>query len=275
MNPSWRGRTLKVSMALAALGLVIFRSASSSWGARAMSDRLLPPLAEETLELLRGGLHVGQVRVGREGALEVVEGGLEFSEPEVVQAEAGEGAEVNGVALDDLLAVRERSGVVAGEVVERGALVPPLGELRLLLDDLAERLDGSGYVAPVHLVHAALEEGVHLRVSRAAPDPPERVLGQPADDRVGIAERLDEKRHVGHGAGLAEPGRALPARLDVALAERFERLLARERSSGEGGEGHEEEQGAGGEGLHRFPTSFRNSASSSVATPRRLASSSL
>ena len=71
---------------------------------------------------------------------------------EAVEEEAAVGRHVVWVfpdgagadALDHLVAVPERLVVLAHEVVDRGALVPALGELRFLLDDRGERLDGGG-----------------------------------------------------------------------------------------------------------------------------------
>src|SRR5882724_10044399 len=240
-------------------------------------DRPLALLDDEALELGHGGLDALEVRVDLERALEVVEGQLRLVEGEVDLPVAGEDAPVLRVALDHLVAVPERFLVLADEVIDRRALVPALGEVRLLLDDGGERLDGGRGGALAHLLHPEPEQRVDLRVTRAAPDLPERALGYRPHHLVLVAQGLEQGGGVGHSAQIAERGGRLTARLHIALRDLLERLLARHRGCRLGGrrprgeDEREEERRA----PHERPTSFRKAASSSVGTPRRRASSAL
>src|SRR3989338_4599436 len=158
MNPWLRGRTLNVSMALATLGLVIFRrdsitSASvavapgrghaldgGEGGPSRSSDRPPAALDEELSQRVHGLAHLVQVRVHVERLFEVRQRQRRLAELQVDHAVAGQGAEVVRIALHDLVAVGERLLILAQEVVDRGALVPALGEVRAALYDLREGL---------------------------------------------------------------------------------------------------------------------------------------
>src|SRR4030095_5089947 len=193
--PSSRGRTLNVSMALATLGLVIWRSASICWVvsvtvvslvSEPVSDGALAPLHERTLELGDDLRDTAQVRVDAEGLPEVVEGALRLIELEVDLAVAGQGPEVARVALHHLVAVLERLLVLAHQEIDGGPLVPAFREVGPPLDDRGERGDGGRSLAAAHLLDADLEQVVGLRVAGAAPHLPDRVLGERADDLVAI-----------------------------------------------------------------------------------------
>ena len=82
-----------------------------------------------------------QVGIHRQGAAEEVQGELHVARSQVDLAGAGEGAEVVRGALDDLVAVLQRTVVVAQQETDRRALVPPFGEVRLAQD---EAPDGKG-----------------------------------------------------------------------------------------------------------------------------------
>src|SRR5215470_6735812 len=121
--PSSRGRTLNVSIALATLGLMIFLSASiwelvratrsssmtaGEWERAGRLDRVPALVGDEPLELRDGGLDLPQVRVDRERALEVHERALGLVEPQIDLTVAGQHTPVGGIALEHLVAVRER-----------------------------------------------------------------------------------------------------------------------------------------------------------------------
>ena len=237
---------------------------------------------EEDLELLDDQLDLLHVGIDGEGSLEVRQGALGLAQLEIDLPVAGERAEVDGVALHHLVAIVEGLVVLAHEVVDGRPLVPALRELGLPLDDAGEDRDRGGALAQAQLLDAQREEGVHLGVARAAPHPPERVLGEGAHDDVGVAQGLHEGGHVLHPAGIAEPGGGQAARLDLGAAEVGERLLAAERRGGLGGGGacsrpggEEPEDEGGGETAHARPTSARNCGSSRMGTLSRRASSAL
>ena len=159
------------------------------------------------------------------------------------------------------------------------ALVPALRELRPLLDDAAEGGDGARPVPLGHLGDALLELRIDLGVPGPAPYLPEGLLAQRADDRIGIAERLDQRGDV-FPCARPRPSRRRPgACLPVGLAETRERLLARQGGRGlgrrAGGDGQREGEHQDGERSHPRPTRLRNCASSSTGTLSRRASSAL
>src|SRR4029450_3443058 len=193
--PSSRGRTLKVSMALATLGLVILLRVWVCWVvsvtvvslvSEPVSDGALAPLHERALELGDDLRDAAPVRVEPEGLPEVVGGGLRRIEVEVDLAVAGQGPEVARVALHHLVAVLERLLVLAHQEVDGGALVPAFRALGPPLGDWGDRGDGGGSLAAAHLLDADLQQVVGLRVAGAAPHLPDRVLGERADHVVGI-----------------------------------------------------------------------------------------
>ena len=74
-------------------------------------------------------------------------GGLAILLPrEMAEALPREGAEVPGLSRQDLVAVGDRSTVVAREETDGGSLVPPFGELGRELNDPAENRFGAGDV---------------------------------------------------------------------------------------------------------------------------------
>src|SRR6266508_3774316 len=238
--PWFRGRTLKVSMALATLGLVIFLSASIKVSSFDGLKGLPALLEQQALQLFDGVLDPSQVRIHGQRALEVVEGTLGLREPQVDHAVSAQGAEVVGVALHHLIAVGRGLAVLAGEVVHGRSLVPPLGERGAGVDDLRERLDRAGHVALLHLRDAEGEQPVGLRVPRPAPDLPQGLLGEPAYDGIVVAQGLDERGHVCGDAHLREPQRAAASCLHVAarpkgLEGRLARRLLRARGGRQGG----------------------------------------
>jgi hypothetical protein len=237
-------------------------------------------LGQQLLDLgddLRDAAHV---RIDAQGPAEVVERPLRLIEPQVDLPVAGQGPEVGGVALHDLVAVVERLLVLAHQEVDGRALVPGLGEVGLSLDDAAEGLHRARPVAAVHLLQADLELRVDVLVAGAAPHLPHRLLGEDAHHLVGIGQRPEERRRVGGAAELAQPRGGAAAQLEVLALDLGQRLLAREGDLGLGSRGVGEEaqgQGAGGDepagAHHDRATSLRKASSSSVVTPRRLASS--
>src|SRR5713226_9496544 len=124
MKPWLRGRTLNVSMALAMLGLEIFRSASITSTSCCKrrekpvrvppgpSDRVPPLLDEESAKHLDRLRHRFEIRVHGEGALEVRQGAGGLVELHVDHPVTAERAEVVGIALDHLVAVGQRFGVL-------------------------------------------------------------------------------------------------------------------------------------------------------------------
>src|SRR5467141_5099071 len=138
MCPTLRGRILKVSMPLAMLGLLIFLSASIT---SASSDGVAALLDQECAERLDSLAHGIEVGIHGQRLLEALEraGGLVEAEPD--HAVAAQRAEVRGVALEHLVAVGGGLAVLADQVEDGGALVPPLGELGSEPDDLAEGVD--------------------------------------------------------------------------------------------------------------------------------------
>src|SRR5215510_4875922 len=203
--PSSLGRYLKVSMALATLGLVIFLRASTCWVVSGTGD---PPCAtvgrprgrldgafalldERLLQLLDQILDLLEIRVDRQRALEVGERLLRLVEVKVDLPVARQGPPVLRVPLDHFVAVAQGLVVLAHEEVYGRALVPPLGEVGLELDDLGEGADGGLGLAVAHLLHADGEEAVHLRIAGAAPDLPDRVLRKRPHEVVLIPEGLE------------------------------------------------------------------------------------
>ena len=98
-------------------------------------------------------------------------------------------------------------------------LFQPSAKSGLRADDLAEDLDGGRPGAALHLLDADLEEGVDRRVAGAAPDLPERVLGERAHDVVRIAQGARRTGASAMRAELAEPGGGLAPGLHVRLPE--------------------------------------------------------
>src|SRR5215510_555563 len=292
--PSWRGRTLKTSMALATLGLVIFLSASicsvvrvtvfllerRRWKTRRL-DGALALLDDDLLELLDHALDLLQVGIDGEGALEVPEGLLRLVELHVDLAISGEHPPVLRVPLDHLVAVLQRLVVFADEKVDGRPLVPALRELGLAPDNLAEGADGGLGLAVVHLLYPDREEPISGGIARAAPDLPDGVLGERAHEVVGIAEEPEDGGEVLRGPDFAHPGGGAPPRLRVGSGELAERLLAGERLAALAGDGGSPGDGEGDgeseeERSHdRRPIMARNCVSSRVGTPRRRASSAL
>ena len=147
------------------------------------------------------------------------------------------------VALEHLVAVGERLRVLAQQVVHRGALVPPLGELGPPRDHPREGLDRRLTVARLHLLDAECQQAVDLPVARATPHLPQGALGKRPDERVGVAERPGQRGDVFHRAPLAEGASRLSSRLGVGgPRERPERLLARRLAGAGHGRDGEREQ---------------------------------
>src|SRR5262245_21067340 len=195
-KPVFHGFTLKVSIALATVGEEMRESSVSTCGSRTVmrppfvagglavrgSDRLLTALLQDLADLLEDALHLGERRVDGQGLLEVLGRLREVLLLEVNQAEARQRAEVDGVALHDLLAVGQRAVELPHEVVRGRALVPPLGEGGRAGDHIAEDLDRFRQLAGAHEGDASREEGVDRRVARAMPDGPQGVVRLAADD---------------------------------------------------------------------------------------------
>src|SRR5207237_5756771 len=133
------GRTLNVSMPLAMLGLLIFLSASIMSSPRL--DGVAALLDQECAEGL--GRLADRLEVGVHGQrlLEPLERARGLVEPEPDHAVAAQRAEVCRVALEHLVAVDSRLPVLADKVIDGGALVPALGELRPPVAHLAEGCD--------------------------------------------------------------------------------------------------------------------------------------
>src|SRR5712692_2235812 len=277
--PTSRGRILNVSMALATLGLVILVRASicwlvsgtggPPWGTVECLDGALALLDEHLLELFDHGFDLREVWIDLEGPLEIREGLLGLTEPEIDLAVAAEHAPVVRVALHHLVAVLERFLVLSRQEIDGGALVPAFREVRPRLDDFGEGLDGARGIAAAHLLDSHREEGVHLVVAGAAPHLPDGALSQRAHHLVGVAQRLHHGGQVRGLAELAEPCRGLPAPFEIRAGERGQGLLARHARLrlrlGLGGRREQEDR----------PSSLRNSPSSRMVTRRRLASSAL
>jgi hypothetical protein len=145
---------------------------------------------------------------------------------------------------------------------------------------IAENVSIAARGALAHLLDAELEQRVDVRIARAAPHLPHRVLGEHAHDVVAVVERAQEQGRVGHRADLAQPRRGLAPLLDVRRGDVRERLLARRpgrplRHGGRGAPGGERqgEREDGDGGGHGWPVNARNPASSSTGTPSRCASS--
>src|ERR1044072_3804129 len=184
--PCSRGRTLKVSMALATLGLVIFLSASiscvvsgtvSSCGIDGWigSDSAFSPLGQQLLDLGDDLLDAAHVGVDAERPPEVGERALRLVHPEVDLPVAGERPEVGRVPLHDLVAVVEGLLVLPQQEVDGGAPVPALPDVRLAVDDPGEGLHRARAVAAIHLLDAGLHQPVDLLVAGAGPHLPDRV----------------------------------------------------------------------------------------------------
>src|SRR5262245_32100909 len=243
-------------------------------GALALLDHDLLELSDHGLDLLEVGIH-------GEGALEVAEGLLRLVQLQVDLPVAGQRPPVLRVALDHLVAVLQRLVVVADQEVDGRALVPALRELGLEPDDLAERGNGGLALALVHLFHSHLEERVHLGIAGAAPHLPDRILGERAHEVVGILQHREERGQIRGPGELDQPCDREPARLDVGRPQVAESFLACEARLALriGGRRHEEAQAKDDRRDHDLhavsPIMARNCASSSVATPKRLASSAL
>src|SRR5689334_16597921 len=83
------------------------------------------------LQLVQRLLDGVEMRVDGERMLERLIGALLVAGLAQDHAEPGPGAEMAGVPLQRLGDIRHRPGIVVLEVVERGALVPGLGEIRV------------------------------------------------------------------------------------------------------------------------------------------------
>src|SRR5215475_246061 len=284
--PSWRGRTLKTSIALATLGLVTFLSASIcsvvsvTVSLLVRLDGALALFDDDLLQLLDHPLDLPQVGIDGEGPLEVHEGLFRLVELHVDLPVARQHAPVLRVALDHLVAVLERLVVLPDEEVHGRPLVPAFRELGLAADDLAEGGDGGLRLAVIHLLHSHREQLIHGGVARAAPDLPDGVLGERAHEVVGIAEEPEDGGKVVRGTDLAHPDGGASSRLRVGSGELAERFLAREGFAALGnggrrpphGQDHREPEQ---ERSHERPIMARNCVSSSMVTPRRRASSAL
>src|SRR5712692_7131548 len=212
--PTSRGRILKVSMALATLGLVILVRASicwlvsgtggPPWGTVECLDGALALLDEHLLELFDHGFDLREVGIDPEGPLEVREGLLGLAEPEIDLAVAAEHAPVLRVAPHHLVAVLERFLVLPGQEIDGGALVPTFREVGPLLDDLGKGLEGARGIVASHLLGSHREEGVHLGIAGAAPHLPDGALGERPHHLVRVAQRLHHGGQVRGPAKLAE-----------------------------------------------------------------------
>src|SRR5439155_835227 len=200
MCPTLRGRILKVSMPLAMLGLLIFLSASITSASSDGVAALLDQERAERLDRLADGLEVG---IDRQRLLEALEraGGLVEAEPD--HAVAAQRAEMGRVALEHLVAVGGGLAVLADQVVDGGALVPALGEIRATADDLAEGVDGGLELAVLHLGDAGAQQVVHVLVAGAAPHLPQRALRQPPHPRVGIGAMAIQRSPAGSYISVA------------------------------------------------------------------------
>src|SRR6185503_10104927 len=96
----------------------------------------------------------GHVRIDSQRTAPVLDRPVVLPEPEVDLAVARERAEVRGIALHHLVAVGERALELAGEVEDRGALVPAFGEPGRAADYVAENRDRLREMGLLHLLDA-------------------------------------------------------------------------------------------------------------------------
>src|SRR2546422_7752206 len=162
MCPTLRGRILKVSMPLAMLGLLIFLSASITSASSDGVAALLDQERAERLDRLADGLEVG---IHGQRLLEALERAGRLVEAEPDHAVAAQRAEVRRVAPEHLVAVGGRLAVLADQVVDGGALVPPFGEVGSEPDDLAEGVDRGLELPVLHLDDSRAQQVVHVLVA--------------------------------------------------------------------------------------------------------------
>src|SRR5689334_7750023 len=212
-------------MPLAMLGLVIFFRASITG---ASSDGVATLLNHELAECVDRLADRLEVRVHRQRLLEALEGASRLVETKPDHAVPTQRAEVRGIPLEHLVAVRGGLAVLADEVIGGGTLVPPLGEVGLPANHLGKRVDRGVELSMLHFGDARTEQMVHLVVARPAPDVPQRALGQRAHPRVDVAQRGQQGRRIGHRARLRQRRGGATPRLDVsAIDERRQRVFAR------------------------------------------------
>src|SRR4029078_11467286 len=102
------------------------------------SDLLAFALALHGFERLEVELDARHVGIHLQRLADPLDRLLVVIHPVVDLPEAGEGAEVARVALEDLAAVGDRALEIADEVIDGGTLVPPFGEVALAARHLAE-----------------------------------------------------------------------------------------------------------------------------------------
>src|SRR5262249_45949629 len=127
---------------------------------------LVAQIPFDRADQLGGALEIG-IDVDR--AAEELECELGIAEPKRDLSRARERAVVIGIALEHLVAILQRGLVLAQHEVDRRALVPALGEIRLARDDGAKGCQRVVEPGRLHLLDATRKELVDRAVSGPAP----------------------------------------------------------------------------------------------------------
>ena len=127
----------------------------------------------DLLQRLLGAVKEGMDRQGAAESLQRL--GLL---PPIIQngAEPGERPEMARLKLQHMGDVVQRAFIIAHQIEQGGALVPSLGELRLVIDDGVENAQRRAAIAGFHGPHRLDDQGIGGRTARAGPQFPDRVL---------------------------------------------------------------------------------------------------
>lgn len=105
-----------------------------------------------------------KMRIDLQCSLERLQCRLQIAAPHIQHAKTAERAKVPWLEIDHAGNVTARASILAKEKPHRRALVPCLGKIRMVIDELAEDLFGTIKNPPVHQRHTALHQPVRIGI---------------------------------------------------------------------------------------------------------------